>query len=140
MISAGAPGVVKLLSRIVTPDVVLDNFAKSSKELQGNKIALSLHDHTHGITSDPLTHLACVFSSLIHDAAHTGVPNGQLAKENEALVEKYQGKSVAEQNSLHLAWRLFMDDKYKNIRNAICETEEEMIRFRQLVVNSGKFG
>jgi 3'5'-cyclic nucleotide phosphodiesterase len=132
-------GVVKLLSRIVAPDVVLENFAKSSITTQGSKIALSLHDHTYGITSDPLTHLACVFSSLIHDAGHTGVPNSQLAKENKELAEKYKGKSVAEQYSLHLAWKLFMNVKYKNLRNVICETEHEMIRFRQLVVNSGKF-
>jgi 3'5'-cyclic nucleotide phosphodiesterase len=130
--------VVKLLSRIVAPDAVLDNYVKSSKAIKENKIALSLHDHTYGITSDPLTHFACVFSSLIHDADHTGVPNSQLVKENTNLAEKYRGKSVAEQNSIHLAWKLFMDDKYQNLRNAICETEAEMVRFRQLVVNSGK--
>jgi hypothetical protein len=52
--------VVKLLSRIVAPsDVEYDeNMAKQGK---------TLHDHTYGITSDPLTQFACVFSALIHD-------------------------------------------------------------------------
>jgi hypothetical protein len=30
-----------------------------------------LHDHTYGITSDPLTQFACMFSALIHDAGRS---------------------------------------------------------------------
>ena len=30
-----------------------------------------LHDHTYGITSDPLTQFACLFSALIHDGMCT---------------------------------------------------------------------
>ena len=47
-----AQSVSKLLSRIV-----------AIKELDDAK---DLHDHTYGITSDPLTQFAIVFSSLIH--------------------------------------------------------------------------
>lgn len=43
----------KLLNRIVAPD--LDDTTEKN-----------LHDHTYGITSDPLTQFACVFSALIH--------------------------------------------------------------------------
>ena len=43
--------VVKLMSRIVASSAV------TSGE----------DDHTYGITIDPLTQLACVFSALIHD-------------------------------------------------------------------------
>ena len=53
--------VVKLLSRICVDD-------DSEK------------DHTYGITADPLTQFACVFSALIHDLDHPGVPNSQLVK------------------------------------------------------------
>lgn len=53
--------VVKLLSRIVVPaDIDYENLGM-------DKIASTLHDHTYGITSDPLTQFACVFSALIHD-------------------------------------------------------------------------
>ena len=85
--------VVKLLSRIVAPsDIEVDeNMAKTGK---------TLHDHTYGITSDPLTQFACVFSALIHDADHSGVPNIQLVKENTHIAKYYNGKSVAEQNSV----------------------------------------
>lgn len=61
--------VVKLLARIVAPqEEVLrkeDNRASSKKISQ---MASSMHDHTYGINSDPLTQFACVFSALIHDA------------------------------------------------------------------------
>lgn len=50
--------VVKLLSRIVAPAEFEED--KSSES--------NLHDHTYGITSDPLTQFACAFSALIHDA------------------------------------------------------------------------
>jgi Adenylate and Guanylate cyclase catalytic domain len=52
--------VTKLLSRIVAPaEIEHDaNLAETGK---------ALHDHTYGITSDPLTQFACVYSALIHD-------------------------------------------------------------------------
>jgi len=59
-----------------------------------------LHDHTYGITSDPLTQFACVFSALIHDVDHAGVPNAQLINEQPALASAYKHKSVAEQASI----------------------------------------
>jgi hypothetical protein len=103
---------------------------------KGRLAASTLHDHTYGITSDPLTQFACVFSALVHDVDHPGVPNTQLMMENLALAEIYNGRSVAEQNSVDLAWELLMDTQYANFQNAICANQEELDRFRQLVVNS----
>ena len=60
----------------------------------------SLHDHTYGLASDPLTQFACVFSALVHDIDHSGVPNTQLVKEGNPIAKHYQNKSVAEQNSV----------------------------------------
>jgi 3'5'-cyclic nucleotide phosphodiesterase len=65
-----------------------------------------------------------------------GVPNAQLVKEQAPLAIHYQDKSVAEQNSVDMAWTLLMKSKYKELRAAIYSTEGEMKRFRQLVVNS----
>lgn len=115
--------VAKLLSRIVAPDM----------ELEGHE---QLHDHTYGITSDPLTQFACVFSALIHDADHPGVPNSQLVKEETDLAKIYEGKSIAEQNSINLAWNILLQDKYTELRKAICKSQQEASRFRQLVVNA----
>mmetsp|Transcript_19262 Transcript_19262/g.45447 ORF Transcript_19262/g.45447 Transcript_19262/m.45447 type:complete len:736 (+) Transcript_19262:1260-3467(+) len=121
--------VTKLLSRILSPDSWLG-------EDERNKTPQNLHNITYGITSDPMTQFACVFSALIHDADHTGVPNTTLVKENSALAQVYKGKSVAEQNSVDLSWSLFMDDAYAKLRSAICANDQELIRFRQLVVSS----
>jgi len=121
--------VVKLMSRIVAPNL-------SKEERESGNIASSLHDHTYGITSDPLTQFACVFSALIHDVDHTGVPNTQLLRENPELAAKYKERSIAEQNSVDVAWSLLMEDEFQNLRQAIYRDAGEQQRFRQLVVNS----
>ncbi|KAG7358840.1 adenylate/guanylate cyclase [Nitzschia inconspicua] len=119
--------VVKLLSRIIAPDM---------KELGNNVNAQNLHDHTYGITSDPLTRFAVILSALIHDVDHPGVPNAQLIKENDPMAKQYENKSIAEQNSVDLAWGLLHEPAYKDLCKCIYQTEGELIRFRQLIVNS----
>jgi len=126
--------VSKLLARIVAPE--LDDKVTSKSKKSTKILASALHDHTYGITSDPLTQFSCVFSALIHDVDHTGVPNSQLVKESTTLALRYKNKSVAEQNSVDIAWDLLMDSKYSNLRKVIYASESELIRFRQLIVNS----
>jgi 3'5'-cyclic nucleotide phosphodiesterase len=125
--------VTKLLSRIVAPSDVLDDYRDRANK---SGLVSTLHDHTYGITSDPLTQFACVFSALIHDVDHSGVPNTQLVTENIELAERYKGKSVAEQNSIDLAWNLLLKDEYKELLLAICHTKSEFVQFRQLLINS----
>ena len=156
----------KLLSRIVmkAPDEISD---KGSSTCSSGNIVQLMHDHTYGITSDPLTQFSCVFSALIHDVDHTGkrsftiyracsfiteasigtnlcttisthssgVPNARLIEENPALAKLYKNRSVAEQNSFELSWELLQDSRYADLRSAIYETEDELRRFRSLVVN-----
>eukprot|EP00522_Entomoneis_paludosa_P013724 CAMPEP_0172441438 /NCGR_PEP_ID=MMETSP1065-20121228/1982_1 /TAXON_ID=265537 /ORGANISM="Amphiprora paludosa, Strain CCMP125" /LENGTH=1154 /DNA_ID=CAMNT_0013190803 /DNA_START=176 /DNA_END=3640 /DNA_ORIENTATION=+ len=117
--------VMKLLSRIVAPD--LASAPTDTEE--------ALHDHTYGITSDPMTQFAVALSALIHDVDHPGVPNSQLIKEQTSLAAVYRNKSIAEQNSVDLAWDLLMDDAYSDLRRTIYVTKTEFLRFRQLVVN-----
>ena len=95
----------------------------------------ALHDHTYGITSDPLTQFACAFSALIHDVNHPGVPNDTLIKENGRLAEIYRSRSVAEQRSFDLAWDLLMDADFDDLRSLLCQNQSELRRFRQLVIN-----
>lgn len=47
----------------------------------------------------------------------------------------YDGKCIAESNSVNIAWGLLMQDKYKNLRRALFCNESELKRFRQLLVN-----
>ena len=88
------------------------------------------------VVFDPLTQLACIFSAFIHDVDHPGVSNAQLLAENDPLATSYNGKSMAEQNSVDIAWAVFMEDRFTEFRQSICSTESEMARFRQIVVNS----
>ena len=126
--------VTKLLSRIVAPEEIL-----VSDETDDAKIR-HLHDHTYGITSDPLTQFAVAFSALIHDVDHTGVPNDQLIKEKVDIAAIYRNQSVAEQNSVDISWKLLLNDSFNDLRSFIYSTEEERKRFRQLVVNGMSTG
>lgn len=65
-----------------------------------------------------------------------GVPNAQLVKEQAPIAAVYNNLSVAEQNSLELSFELLLEEKYKDLRKAIYRDETEMMRFRELVVNS----
>ena len=64
--------VIKLLSRIKAP-TDLEMMEVEEHDNEDSQIAKAqLHDHTYGITSDPLTQFACAFAALIHDVDHEG--------------------------------------------------------------------
>jgi class 3 adenylate cyclase len=120
---------VKLLKRIVTPEGI--DYSHDDVE----QIAADMHTHTFGITSDPLAQFAITFAALIHDVDHMGVPNFQVAKEAPGIGEKYKHQSIAEQNSIDIAWQLLMEPKYKALQGFIFQNEKELKRFRQYLVN-----
>ena len=74
--------------------------------------------------------------ALIHDVDHTGVPNSQLINEQASIASVYKNKSIAEQNSIDIAWDLLMQDSFKELRRVVYQTEAEFKRFRQLLVNT----
>lgn len=57
--------VLKHMGRIITPSEIGTRASDDDNERVDRKLAAALHDHTYGITSDPLTQFACVFSALI---------------------------------------------------------------------------
>jgi hypothetical protein len=122
--------VVKLLTRIVAPDICHTREVETAQ-----RCAALLRDFSFGIASDPLVQLACVFAAIIHDVDHVGVPNQQLIVEDPDLAALYHNKSVAERNSIDVAWSLLMKDEYTELRHCIASTPEELQRFRQLVEN-----
>ena len=123
--------VSKLLKRIVAPDMSPEEIDR----IKEGEWASHLHDFTHGITSDPLAVFAIIFSALIHDVDHRGISNVQLIKEEPEMGELYRNKSVAEQNSLDISWEVLMSPQFSNLRSCLFGTEEELLRFRQLIVN-----
>lgn len=120
----------KLIQRITKPDL-------GPEPEQGNAMATlsQIHKYTHGITSDPVTLFAIVFSALIHDVDHTGVSNTQLIEEEKMMASFYKNKSVAEQNSLTLSWGLLMSTEFSSLRSKLFADTEDLKRFRQVVVN-----
>ena len=62
--------------------------------------------------------------------------NKQFSEERPLLGERYRNKSVAEQNSLDVAWDVLMDSHFREMREYIFETTEDLSRFRQVVVNT----
>ena len=125
--------VTKLLARVVTPDNVIDYTNLQYKKTQAAES--KQHKYTYGITSDPITQFACTFSALVHDLDHVGVTNATLVQEGSELAKKYKNKSVAEQNSVDIAWAWLMQDKFSDLRACIYTNQAELDRFRQLVVN-----
>jgi len=66
----------------------------------------------------------------------SGVPNSQLVKEGTKAATVYKGKSVAEQNSVDIAWELLMDPTFTDLRRTIYSNKAEFLRFRELIVNT----
>lgn len=64
--------VIKLLSRIKAPTNLDMMEGDEDDEEKQHDIHAHLHDHTYGITSDPLTQFACAFAALVHDVDHEG--------------------------------------------------------------------
>jgi len=93
------------------------------------------HEYAYGLTGDPLTQFAIIFSALIHDIDHQGVSNKQLSDEDSRIAMMYNRKSPAEQNSIDLAFEVLGSSQYRDLVSCICANEEEVKRFRQLVVN-----
>jgi 3'5'-cyclic nucleotide phosphodiesterase len=124
--------VSKLLMRVVHP-----NLATNKKDnVTATDLNHQMHDDSYGITSDPITILAIVLSAVVHDVDHRGVSNIQLIKEEKPLAELYHNKSVAEQNSLDIAWSLLLSSQFKELRGFIFTTQDEVHRFRQVLVNT----
>ena len=122
----------KLLSRVVTQDSIDYEGLRYTRKAAPQ----TLHEYTFGITSDPLTQFAVVFSAMIHDVDHFGIPNTQLVKEKAEIAVLYREKSVAEQHSVDIAWDLLMQPEFSDLRSCIYATQSELDRFRQLVVNA----
>jgi 3'5'-cyclic nucleotide phosphodiesterase len=126
--------VSKLLTRIVTPELNEEDMQQSKAD--NAYLQNYLQKSTYGIYSNPLAQLAIVFAALIHDVDHRGCSNARLAFEEPKVATKYRSKSIAEQNSLDLAWRLLMTDQFDQLRLTIFRTNNNLLHFRRIIVNS----
>jgi len=119
----------KLLKRIVNPEDI-------DKSAAAHLVTKEAYDLTYGISGDPMLHFAMAFSALVIDVDHSGLSNSELTAEEKVVSLAYRGRSVAEQNSIDVAWMVLMDDQFQALRSSIYTNKDELIRFRQLTVNA----
>lgn len=93
------------------------------------------HEFAHAV-AEPLVQFSLVFSTLIHEIDHPGIPNSRLIEEAPELAKKYKFRSIAEQHSIAAAFDIFLSDSFVDLRNFMYKTRAEATSFRQLVVNS----
>lgn len=91
--------------------------------------------NTFGISEDPLIHFGLVFSALVHDVEHKGLPNAQLVKEQDKLSAVYINKSIAEQHSIAVAFSILAEPCFKELRGVIWSNKHEYTKFRNMVVS-----
>uniref|UniRef100_A0A7S4QHH6 Guanylate cyclase domain-containing protein n=1 Tax=Ditylum brightwellii TaxID=49249 RepID=A0A7S4QHH6_9STRA len=129
----------KLMNKVCSPMLFNGNKKNEKKENKGGNTTKAQEADfffsTYGIGLDPLAQFAIVFAALIHDVDHTGIPNFELIKENADLGSQYKNRTVAEQNSIHIALSILMEPKFENLRLCIYTDEESKQRFRQLLIN-----
>jgi 3'5'-cyclic nucleotide phosphodiesterase len=90
---------------------------------------------TYGFRDDPLMQFALLFSALIHDVQHLGIPNRQLAMEDDELAIKYNDQSIAENQSLFIGFSELLKKDYDKLRLVVFPKSEDYRRFRAACVN-----
>lgn len=90
---------------------------------------------TFGLRHDPVALLALLFAALIHDVEHQGIPNRQLAQEDDRLAVLYNDQSIAENWSIYVAFSEWLQDEFNAVRKVIFPEKDEYFRFRKIVVN-----
>jgi hypothetical protein len=90
---------------------------------------------TFGFRDDPLMQFCMIFSALIHDVDHRGLPNRQLALEDEDLAMKYNDQAIAENNSLSIAFLELKKQKYDKLCKIIFPQRKDYRRFRMACIN-----
>ena len=90
---------------------------------------------TFGLRHDPVALLALLYAALIHDVEHQGIPNRQLAQEDDRLAVLYNDQSIAENWSIYVAFSELLQDEFQTVRKVVFPDKDEYFRFRKIVVN-----
>ena len=125
----------QIISRITSSSDIMQAGFDGAPRSKG-EIAKEIDAKTYSISSDPIIQFAMVFSALVHDVDHTGVSNDQLIKNGSPLASLYKRRCISEQNSVDISWWLLMKTEFEDLRSAVYSDTSEMMRFRQVLVNS----
>eukprot|EP00594_Rhizosolenia_setigera_P009804 CAMPEP_0178955202 /NCGR_PEP_ID=MMETSP0789-20121207/9460_1 /TAXON_ID=3005 /ORGANISM="Rhizosolenia setigera, Strain CCMP 1694" /LENGTH=682 /DNA_ID=CAMNT_0020636779 /DNA_START=46 /DNA_END=2094 /DNA_ORIENTATION=+ len=116
-------------------DMLLQDVSADRIHHSAYRTLLSKEKKTYGIKFNPLLQFAFIFSALIHDAGHEGVSNAQLIMEEHDLAILYNDQSVAEQQSLSIAFRLLTKKEFVDLKNILFKDMEEYRYFRKTVID-----
>lgn len=111
------------------------------KKAMSDRHMLDRHNHVEdldfsfGIQPDPRIMFAVVFAALVHDVGHMGVPNSVLVDEEDELAILHNDVSVAEQNSLQVAFSMLQREEFAALKRCICPNPEERKFFRKKVIS-----
>lgn len=89
---------------------------------------------TFGIRGNPLLQMAFIYAALIHDCDHQGVSNGQLVQEENDLATLYNDQSVAENQSLAVAFRTLNQKRFAELKVALFPNPTDYSFFRRTVI------
>ena len=91
--------------------------------------------NTFGFRDDPLMQLSMIFSAIIHDVDHRGIPNRQLELDDEDLAMQFNDQSIAENHSLFLSFVELKKETYDQLRSVIFPQQKDYKRFRSACIN-----
>lgn len=91
--------------------------------------------NTFGFRDDPLMQFCMIFSAIIHDVDHRGIPNRQLELDDEDLAMQFNDQSIAENHSLFLSFVEIKKETYQNLRSVIFPDKKDYKRFRAACIN-----
>eukprot|EP00956_Cyclotella_meneghiniana_P041111 scaffold215099_cov69-Cyclotella_meneghiniana.AAC.2 len=116
---------------IVSPQASkqLDKIAKSkfSKRLRPS--------FSQVVYNDTFTKFCFVFAAIIHDVDHQGVPNATLVQENDPIALQYDGKSVAEKNSIKVAFRMLNEAEFGEFCSVVFGSPDDRLHMHHMVTN-----
>jgi hypothetical protein len=72
--------------------------------------------------------VAVVFAALIHDVDHSVFTNGELIDMKATIASVYDGKCVAEQNSVNVAWTLLEDSHFDKLHERPYREHENFLQ------------
>jgi 3'5'-cyclic nucleotide phosphodiesterase len=86
-----------------------------------------------GLRQDALMHFLLLFAALIHDVEHQGIPNRQLAIEDDDLAILYNDQSIAENRSLCVGFQELLQRDYTKLRQCLfVKGDDDYRRFRTM--------
>ena len=109
------------VSKLLNRCLALDNDDLDAMSCQAS--LSSARHYMTSISSSPLAQFTLAFAALVHDLGRKGTSN--CANE----------ESKSQQHSINLAWETLLDPSYKELHQCLFGSEEDLLMFRQLLVN-----